>query len=517
MKKNYLLMLFFAISAGLQAQIFSSGFEDNNGTPLSEFKIVNNDSLMVPEWGEVLEFNEEGWIQFFDGPDNKIAFSTSYYAEEGPSDDWLITPAIEIPEEGTPTLYWKAKSYDIENMEDYDVRISVADDELESFEETLLSVTDEQAFDFNDRQLDLSDYKGQTVYIAFVNVTDGGYYLAVDDLYISTSDDCILPNLDSMEVTDLDEQGFTVSWTNEEEIASFDTGLTTFDVPVSSDGTQATTTKTYSDLEPGTRYQFFLKNDDCGSGWASPRSIMTAIVPPYAYDFEYTDENFGEYDSDGWSSDAWVNSSGGDRAQSGDGYIFNNTSATADSDAWIYSPALKLEEGEELVITYHAQLAKEIATPAELEVVVAGAQAKAEHLETLDTQIIEGDEEEYQELTVTYAPTETGVYYIGFGNVTPQVQLDAPLRLDNIQFDTQELGLEIEKQDQVKVYPNPIQGFLHIQSAEPIEAMEVYGLDGKLLDLPIENDKIDFSALADGVYFVKIETASGSEIKKVVK
>lgn len=518
MNKNYFFLLFVLIGYVSQAQIFSAGFEDNNGTPLSEFKIVNNDSLEVPFYGEVPEFNEHGWIQFYDGPDNKIAFSTSYYDPAGQSDDWLITPAIEIPNSGQPTLYWKAKSYDFENLEDYEIRVSTTDNELESFDDLLETITGEQPFDFNSRQLDLSAYKGQTIYLAFVNVTFNGYFLAIDDLYISESEDCILPSLENIEVTNLSENGFAISWENPDNIGSFDVGLTTFDVPVSSLGTQTETSKTFSDLEPGTRYQLFLKNDDCGSGWASPKSIWTAIVPEYSYDFEYTDENFGEYDSDGWSSSTWLNSFDENRAQSGEGYIFNNTSSNFDKDDWIYSPPIKLEEDEKLMVTFYAQLANALIDPAELEVVVSSAPEKAGHLEIISSETLQGSDEGYEEYTAVFVPEEAGVFYVGFGNVTPMVELVGPLRLDNISFETESLSVDEVISSTLKIYPNPVKDLLHIESADEIQNLKVFALDGKVLEVNIiDGNKLDFSKLSNGVYFVEITTPSGTEVKKVIK
>lgn len=94
-----------------EAQIFSSGFENNNGTPLSAYKKINADGNLVAEWAPLPAFNTDAWVQFYDGFDNKIAFSTSSYSPAGTSEDWLITPAISIPNSGTPAMYWKAKSY----------------------------------------------------------------------------------------------------------------------------------------------------------------------------------------------------------------------------------------------------------------------------------------------------------------------------------------------------------------------------------------------------------------------
>ncbi len=79
MKRKLLSLAALALMIQFQAQIFSSGFENNNGTPLSAYTTINADGNTVAEWAPVQEFNTEAWIQFYDGYDNKIAFSTSSY------------------------------------------------------------------------------------------------------------------------------------------------------------------------------------------------------------------------------------------------------------------------------------------------------------------------------------------------------------------------------------------------------------------------------------------------------
>lgn len=515
MRNITFLIVALMCSVMMQAQIFNAGFENNNGTPLSEFKMINNDSLEVPPYAEVPEFSTEAWIQFYDGPDNKIAFSTSFYGADGQSDDWLITPSIEIPDSDTPTLYWKAKSYDFENMESYEVLVSVSDNEMESFQDTLVSVVDEQAFDFNDRSVDLSAYKGQNIYIAFINRTNSGYYLAIDDLYISKTADCMLPNLNGLEVSELDENGFILSWDATENISEYDIGLTTFDTPVSSSGIQTETTKSFTDLEPGTRYQLFLKNADCGSGWTSPKSVRTAAVPPYAYDFEETEENFGEYDSDGWESASWLNAYGGDRAQSGEGYIFNNTSTSYDKEDWIFSPAIKVVEGEELSIKFYTKMGGEVPDPATLKVSVASGPAQTENIEILKS--IEVETGDYQEVIATFIPEETGVYYFGFGNLTPQVSLEGPLRIDNIEFTSEEMSTDSPLENHLSVYPNPVEHSLYIEPSDEIDKVEIFNVDGRLINSTKSTSKIDFTGLSAGIYFVKLFQGTDFEVKKVIK
>lgn len=513
MKRKILSIATLAILTQVNAQIFNSGFENNNGTPFSSYTTINADGNMVAEWAPVQEFNTEAWIQFYDGFDNKITFSTSSYDPAGTSNDWLITPSITIPAVGNPTLYWKAKSYDFDFTDSYSIKISETDNQMASFTTTLLHVTGEQAYDFNSRSLDLSAYKGKTIHLAFINDTTDGYFLALDDLYISNSANCMMPDLSGFSATSLNDKSFTANWSATSGITSVDTGLTNFVTPVSSTGIQTATTKNYDNLQPGTRYQFFLKNADCGSGWAGPKSVFTATNLPYFYDFEYTAENYGEYDSDGWTSGTWINGSGS--AQTGDGYVFNNTSKTYAKNDWIFSYPIKMQANEKVEIKYFAQMGSATASPATLKVSVATAPNKDAITAELSSNQISGNT--YTEYTSTFTAPAEGVYYFGFGNVTAPVANNSSLRIDNIHFNKINLGVSNVDKNQIKVYPNPVKDILHLESSENIYKAEVYTIDGKLISTTLNVNTLNFSKISKGIYIVKIYTKSGVQTQKIIK
>jgi len=515
-KKKIYTVLGLAIVLNLNAQIFSAGFENNNGTPISQFKTINADGLTVPEWGQVQDFNEKAWIQFYDGYDNKIAFSTSYYDPEGQANDWLITPAITIPSTGTPTVYWKGKSYDFEYTDSYAVKVSVTNDSPEFFT-TLTQIDAEQPFDYASHTLDLSDYKGKTIYLAFVNNTNSGTYLALDDLYISQSADCVMPSLDGFSVSNLKPNSVTINWSATSGITNYDTGLTTFDTSVSSKGITSTTTKSFDNLQAGKRYQFFLKNADCGSGWAGPKSVWTPTELPYSYDFEKTLENYGEYDSDGWASTTWLMGENQSVAQNGSGYAYNNTSTSAaGKNDWLFSYPIYLKNGETVTVKYHTAIGSEEAEPATLKVAVANAPDKSNISVNLSTQTV--SQQTYTEHTVSYTATADQVYYIGFGNTTPKVTTTTALRLDNISFTKNNLAVIDINKTNIKTYPNPVIDFLNIKTDDIIKSVEIYAIDGKLIKkIEGNNSKVDFRNYQKGSYLVKIETNKSITSQKVIK
>ena len=516
MNKKIISLLALSLVANINAQVFNAGFEKNNGTPLSQFKTINADGNTVPFYAEVQDFNTEAWIQFYDGYDNKIAFSTSYYDPEGQSNDWLITPAITIPQEGTPTLNWKGKSYDFDFTDSYAVKVSETSNNAESFTTTLAQIDAEQAFDFGSHTLDLSAYKGKTIYLAFVNNTNNGTYLALDDLYISQSANCVMPSLDGFSVSNLKPNSVTINWSATSGIASYDTGLTNFDTAVSSKGTTASTTNSFNNLQSGKRYQFFLKNADCGSGWAGPKSVWTPSELPYSYNFEKTLENFGEYDSDGWASTTWLNGESETAAQNGTGYVFNNTSATTTKNDWIFSYPVYLKKDESVTVTYYAAIGSATASPATLKLAVASSQDKNSMIETLSTDAISSNA--YTAFTKTYKATSDNVYYFGFGNTTAPVTVTTSLRVDNVSLTKNTLAVNDLVKTNIKMYPNPVVDQLNIKTDDIVKSIQIYAVDGKLLKTIIGNtDKVDFRNYPKGSYLVKIETNKSVTSQKIIK
>jgi hypothetical protein len=69
----------------------------------------------------------------------------------------------------------------------------------------------------------------------------------------------------------------------------------------------------------------------------------------------------------------------------------------------------------------------------------------------------------------------------------------------------------------VAVYPNPVRDVLLIQSAAAVEQLSIHGLSGKMLkQISAPNREVNVSDLASGVYLVRIKTAAGEAIRKIV-
>ncbi len=79
------------------------------------------------------------------------------------------------------------------------------------------------------------------------------------------------------------------------------------------------------------------------------------------------------------------------------------------------------------------------------------------------------------------------------------------------------LGVDrISMQNNISIFPNPGGDMLNMSGAKEVLGVKIYNISGQfLMDVPSEN--IDISMLTEGLYLVKINTSSGTVIRKLIK
>lgn len=184
--------------------IFEEYFD--NGMPES-FVLENLDEL-VPDDPDLASMADSAWTVRFistqgfgSGVGSNAAFSVSWYVnDDGPSDDWMILPGVELGAD--PYLQWSAMAITSSGTfrDRYQVFVVTEGQDLANF---FLSAplfdTGEEGENTQEtfHSIQLSDFAGQTVYIAFRNFTqpynpalptapgNGGNELAVDNIVVS--------------------------------------------------------------------------------------------------------------------------------------------------------------------------------------------------------------------------------------------------------------------------------------------------------------------------------------------
>lgn len=171
----------------LNAQTNLIFFEDfSNGMP-ADFSVYDLD-MRNPEitWFQ----GQPGWI--VNPAFMEAAISTSWYTPAGASDDWMITPGIEIPFSTNPEnkilLVWWASSSAAQWPDSYRVLVSNAGNTPGDFtaSDVVFSIAAPPGETANGilRFVDLSAWEGETIYVAFHNNTFDGELLIVDDIMV---------------------------------------------------------------------------------------------------------------------------------------------------------------------------------------------------------------------------------------------------------------------------------------------------------------------------------------------
>ncbi len=92
-----------------------------------------------------------------------------------------------------------------------------------------------------------------------------------------------------------------------------------------------------------------------------------------------------------------------------------------------------------------------------------------------------------------------------------------PIELD---FDISGCSLsvdEVDISDEFNLYPNPTTGIIQINTNLIIDLVEVYDIYGKLIKTEKNNQRIDITELATGIYIARIHSGNNIGIKKIIK
>ncbi|WAC03501.1 T9SS type A sorting domain-containing protein [Lacinutrix neustonica] len=79
-----------------------------------------------------------------------------------------------------------------------------------------------------------------------------------------------------------------------------------------------------------------------------------------------------------------------------------------------------------------------------------------------------------------------------------------------------------ELDSSIKLYPNPVDEELHIESKNILETISVYDINGRVLyNINVVenqfNETLNIDKLTKGVYFVRVTSAQGEFVEKIIK
>ena len=134
--------------------------------------------------GSGLECGTWHIIKMNAGDSNKLMGSASTFTTPGKANDWMVTPQIKIYGAGAK-LTWKSMSASRVKKDGLKVYISTKGYEMKDFEADPIFSIEAEETTFQEHEVSLDKYVGQTIYIAFVNDSYDKYVICVDDIQVS--------------------------------------------------------------------------------------------------------------------------------------------------------------------------------------------------------------------------------------------------------------------------------------------------------------------------------------------
>jgi hypothetical protein len=189
MKKLLLLLCGLAVFQSGMAQ-FNENFDgvtlSNNTGSLPVGWVQYNVDNLTP-YSSLSYMANNAWVvrgATATGTSN-AATSISWYSPVGQSDDWMVTPQINIPTTN-PVLSFKAMSPDQSFPDGFKVYVSTTGNTVADFTAAPLLTVDAAPETFTSYGIPLQTYSGQQVYIAFRNNSTDKFVLFIDDVSVQS-------------------------------------------------------------------------------------------------------------------------------------------------------------------------------------------------------------------------------------------------------------------------------------------------------------------------------------------
>jgi PKD repeat protein len=434
------------------------------------------------------------------GESDGFAASASYINDALTPDNWLISPAFTLPSSEDLKLSWFVKAQDAEYADEYyTVYVSTTGHSTSDFTTQVYAGMPTGAW--GRQVVDLASYAGQTIYVAFRhhNCTDM-FWLDIDNVRIGPAEAPYLVVEGPEEARMGEAVEFTatsdvtpIEWSVDGTVQS-ETG-NTLTYTFTTDGNH-TVTASATNAVSTTTESVSIEIVNCSN----------PIELPHTFDLA---NEFGlcwDNPEDGWFTY---------EMEDGVTYLVSQSNyygfIELDPDNWVYTPVMAMPATGSFEIAWKV-MPLETQLPSDhygVYVVQNGVETLL-YQETLTADITAPSQRAVAipetvsgEFKVAFRHYETtGGYYILISDI-------AVVASGSTQ------GIDNANAANVAVYPNPASSMLSVEG-EGIEQVEIIDVNGRVV-MTAEAGTINISALANGVYMVRVVTAAGVSTQKIVK
>ncbi len=430
------------------------------------------------------------FIQYENVPDGEFA------------EDWLVTPAIVLPNATASISYYEKQGYGTVYNSQYALKISTTSQTDRTSFTDLVSY-DESGFSpyYSQRTVDLSNYAGQTVYLAFVMTNDGGDNWYIDDVEIDGTVATEAPVADFSVSSEDACQGVALEFTDESENYpsswswNFGDGsdLETVQNPThiyNQPGVYTVTLSVQNALgsDEMVKTDYITVTESSNAGTDGAITVCEGVTLSENQLFEAlggTPDNGGT-----WSNNGLIYT-----------YTVSGAAPCGDASATVTVTENPLPQASFTVNSDNAPT---------IEFTNTSTNA------TQQTWSM-GDETTYTSEGVTHTYTENGVYTVVLevSNACGTSQTEQDVNITNV-------GVLVVDDEDIKVYPNPVTSKLHIELPNENVFVQLINLDGKVLkEIQVKNSKaltLDMEDLVQGTYNLLLRINKDKQVSiKVIK
>ncbi len=469
-------------------------------------------AITVTPWLEDFDGATDCWNFLFRGKDTVYTYSGQSYAHSGNNfvvfgsdsaaggNSYAISPIVTLPA-GTSYLTYYAILNDRDGVKNHlKVYVSTnASTDTASF----TMVYDDNTIDeygYTRRTIDMSSYAGQTVRVAFRNVSDAGksYYIQLDDVRIGNA---MAPDLalygdakvranEVCTIIAVSEET-TVAWTV--------------------DGTaQSTTGSTLAYTFTTAGNHTVSATVTNAAGLSATQTLDIVAVDCRAQSLPYVVDFTSVYDAEEGFDICWENINEGwavGTLETGDVIAYSEALfwgiLPLDPDNWLVTPALTMPESGSYKVAFDI-----IGYNDHYSVyVIQGSDTTSIFSETLPET-----SSDFVHRTAAIPANVTGDFKVA---IRHHNSLDGyELLLKNFKVIGVNAINEVADVN-VSIYPNPASDKLNVEG-DGIQKVEMFDVNGRSV-LTSQKGQIDLSSLTNGVYVVRVTTDNAIRTEKIVK
>ena len=478
----------FSCSEAITALPWTEGFEGNTDC----WHFITIDSL-----SDGFSVNGNGY-----GHNGSDYCLVGAWSDDVNVDQWAISPLVTLPAQAANYIlkyYVVTNEYD-EIPSHYELYVTtVASPTISDFTSPLVNETSATG-SYSPRTVDLSAYAGQTIRIAFHNITAmGGDAMFIDDIYIGAP---LAP--------DMTIYGPMVVRVGEPATFEAETDVATVSWTVDGAAESTTeTTLTHTFTEAGMHTIIAAATNVAGT---TRDTLMVEAIECNPVALPHTFNLATEYNlcwdnpEEGWDTIS---------LEDGNTYLYSMSSfygfMDLDPDNWVSTPSLTMpaEGSYEIawkVMPYYSELPRDHYGV----YVIQGNNATLLYQETLSGNITAPSQR-----AVAIPASVTGDFKVAFRHYNTTggyVILVSDIAIVSAGSTT---GIEAIENGNIAVYPNPVRDILNIEGIG-IEQVQLIDINGRTV-LTANAGNLNIGSLATGVYMLRIITAEGVTTRKIVK